>query len=195
LIKREPLYQLWRITKDDEPVSGLNGLYTTVSVAQRAIDDYLKNIIRKTRNGNKTTNNNKTPNCENGTRIVQVPLDDKGRKYAIVDELMFQDLIDLGLSPIWRAKNDRNRDRVVIWNRTTNQDTAIARVLMDAGRRQSVVHANGDPLDLRTNNLVLGAGKGTRRDREDIKPSPQFNYKTIVNREYINNNNNKEMEI
>jgi hypothetical protein len=132
---------------------------------------------------------------ENGNRIVQVPLDDEGMKYAIVDEVVFQDLVDLGLSPIWRVKNDRNRDRVVIWNRTTNQDTAIARVIMDAGRRQAVVHANGDPLDLRTNNLVLGSGKGTRKDREDIKPSPQFNYHTIVKHEYINNNDNKEIEI
>jgi hypothetical protein len=62
LIKREPLYQLWRITKDNQQVSGLNGLYTTVSVAQRAIDDHLKNVIRKTKNGNKTTKNNKTSN-------------------------------------------------------------------------------------------------------------------------------------
>ena len=46
-------------------------------------------------------------------RIVHVPLDDKGKKYAIVDELVFEDLIDLGLSPIWRLKRDRKRNRVV----------------------------------------------------------------------------------
>jgi len=71
-IRREPQFQLWRISKDNEEVYGLNSLYTTVAIAQRAIDEHLKQAIkannrkiRKTKeqtNGNETTENNKTPN-------------------------------------------------------------------------------------------------------------------------------------
>jgi hypothetical protein len=121
---------------------------------------------------------------EVGDKVVHVPLDDTGKRFAIVDEVIFEDLIDLGLSPIWRLKHDRKRDRVVFWNRETNQDTAIARVIVDPGPGQSVAHANGNPLDLRARNLVIGLGKGLRKDRDDIRPSNRFNYKTIVKHEY-----------
>ena len=88
---------------------------------------------------------------EEGNRIVHVPLDDNVpcTKYAIVDEIIFEDLCDMGLSPMWRIKPDRNRERVVVWNRETEGDTPIARLIMDAGKKQSVVHANGNPFDLR----------------------------------------------
>jgi hypothetical protein len=122
---------------------------------------------------------------KNGERVVHVPLDDEAGRHAILYEVDFEDLIDLGLSPIWRLKHDRKRDRVVVWNRATKQDTAIARLIAQAGPGQSVAHANGDPLDLRARNLVTGLGKGTRKDLDDIRPTNRFNYRTIVKHEYV----------
>lgn len=64
-IQREPMYQLWRVTKDNKPVKGLESLYTAVNIAHRAIDEYLKQLTKaiekKTKNGNKAKNN-QTPN-------------------------------------------------------------------------------------------------------------------------------------
>ena len=107
---------------------------------------------------------------EDGTRIVHVPLDDKGTKHALLDELMFQELMDYGLSVRWRLKNDRKRKRVVVWNPERDQDTCVARIIANAGKGQAVVHANGDWLDLRSNNLVVGKGRGTMKWTPDLGP-------------------------
>lgn len=62
-IRREPNYQLWKVFKDGKPVKAIDCLYTTVSIAQKAIDEYLRGIVRKIKNGNKRTKkNNNTPN-------------------------------------------------------------------------------------------------------------------------------------
>src|SRR5437868_1853924 len=97
--------------------------------------------------------------------LVKVPLDDEGTKHAIVDDVIFQDLMSLGMSPIWSNRIDRGRDKVVYWNKSIQRHTAVSRVIMGARRKQSVVHVNGDSLDLRTSNLCLGPGKGLRHDK------------------------------
>lgn len=129
---------------------------------------------------------------EHGHRIVHVPLDDEGKNSAIVNEVMFQDLIDLGMSPIWMLKLDRKQRRVVFWNTEIGQHTSVARVIADAGPKQAVSYANRDPLDLRVGNLVIGPGKAKRRDRTDVRPSTRANYQTIVRHVYINPINKEE---
>jgi hypothetical protein len=121
---------------------------------------------------------------ENNEKIVHVPLDDRNKRYAIVNELVFEDLVDMGVPTIWKLKNDRGRDRVCFWNTAAKQDTAVSRLILDAGPGQAVVHANGNPFDLRIRNLVLGAGKGIRRDMDTIRPTQRINYKSLVKHEY-----------
>jgi len=126
---------------------------------------------------------------ENGKKVVHIPLDDKAKRYAILFEEDYQNLIDLGLSPRWRIKQDRGAKRVMVWNRTTGYEVAVARLIVSAGAKQSVTYANGNPLDLRATNLVIGLGKGLRNDRNDIRPSRNFTKHSLVKHEYIHNGN------
>jgi hypothetical protein len=123
---------------------------------------------------------------ENGHRLVQVPLDDKAKRYAIVFEEDYQNLIDAGLTPRWRVKKDRGAIRVMVWNRNTGYEVAVARLIVGAGAKQSVTYANGNPLDLRASNLVVGLGKGLRNDRSEIKHSNHTTKRSVVRHEYIN---------
>src|SRR6516162_4081781 len=123
---------------------------------------------------------------ENRKKVVHVPLDDKAKRYAIVLEPDYQNLIDLGLSSRWRVKKDRGAIRVMVWNRATGYEVAVARLTVGAGAKQSVTYANGNPLDLRANNLVVGLGKALRNDRNEIKPSRHLTRKSVVRHEYIN---------
>jgi hypothetical protein len=123
---------------------------------------------------------------ENGHKLVHVPLDNKAKRYAILFEEDYQNLIDLGLTPRWRVKRDRGAIRVMVWNRATGYEIAVARLIVGAGARQSVTYANGNPLDLRASNLVVGLGKALRNDRNEIKPSKHLTRKSVVRHEYIN---------
>src|SRR6516165_11704459 len=123
---------------------------------------------------------------DNGHRLVNVPLDDRAKRYAILFEQDYQNLMDLGLTPRWRVKRDRGAIRVMVWNRNTGYEVAVARLVVGAGSKQSVTYANGNPLDLRASNLVVGLGKGLRNDRNEIKPSKHLTRKSVVRHEYIN---------
>src|SRR6516165_1909719 len=102
---------------------------------------------------------------ENGHELVEVPLDNKAKRYAILFEEDYQNLMDLGLSPRWRVKRDRGAIRVMVWSRTAGYEVAVARLIVSAGPKQSVTYANGNALDLRASNLVVGLGRGLRNDR------------------------------
>ena len=123
---------------------------------------------------------------DNGHRLVNVPLDDRAKRYAILFEQDYQNLMDLGLTPRWRVKRDRGAIRVMVWNRNTGYEVAVARLVVGAGSKQSVTYANGNPLDLRASNLVVGLGKGLRNDRSEIKHSNHTTKRSIVRHEYIN---------
>jgi hypothetical protein len=123
---------------------------------------------------------------DNGHRLVNVPLDDRAKRYAILFEQDYQNLMDLGLTPRWRVKRDRGAIRVMVWNRNTGYEVAVARLVVGAGSKQSVTYANGNPLDLRASNLVVGLGKGLRNDRNEIKHSNHTTKRSIVRHEYIN---------
>ena len=123
---------------------------------------------------------------ENRKKVVHLPLDDKAKRYAILFEADYQNLIDLGLSPRWRVKKDRGVIRVMVWNRATGYEVAVARLIVGAGPKQSVTYANGNPLDLRASNLVVGLGKALRNDRNEIQPSKHLTRKSVVRHEYIN---------
>ena len=77
----------------------------------------------------------------------------------------------------------------MVWNRTTGYEVAVARLIVSAGAKQSVTYANGNPLDLRAPNLVVGLGKGLRNDRSDIRHSRNFTKHSLVKHEYIHSGN------
>jgi hypothetical protein len=124
---------------------------------------------------------------ENGHKLVNVPLDDRAKRYAILFEQDYQNLIDLGLSPRWRIKNDRGAKRVMVWNRATGYEVAVARLIVGAGAKQSVTYANGNPFDLRAINLVVGLGRGLRNDRNDIRASKNAMTSNLFRHEYVTN--------
>jgi hypothetical protein len=101
---------------------------------------------------------------------------------------MYEDLLDYGLSHIWCLIKDRKVKKVAYWNPIRKQCSSIARIIADAGIGQSVVHADGNPLNLRASNLVIGKGKGTRRDREDLGEQSRFTYRNILNHIYEDTN-------
>ena len=108
---------------------------------------------------------------EEGKHVVQVPLDSTAKKNAIVLEKDFDELIQLGLSPIWCTIPNRKRSIVAVWNNPLRRYASVARMVANAGPGQAVSFANGNTFDLRSTNLVVGLGEGTRKDRDFIRPA------------------------
>jgi hypothetical protein len=124
---------------------------------------------------------------EEGNRLILVPLDDdKAPKYAMVYEIDYEDMMDLGLSPMWRIRKDRKQIRVVVGLPAIRQDVAVARIIIGAGEGQAVGYANGNPLDLRSSNLVIDIGKGLRKELDLVYQNPnQFASRTLMKHVYL----------
>src|SRR6516162_11601598 len=88
---------------------------------------------------------------EHGKNIVSVPLRD-GQE-AILYETDFDLLMDMGCPVSWTTQLGIVKIRPL-----RGYNISIARLLLDAGRKQQVLYANGDKLDLRRTNLVLAVG-------------------------------------
>jgi hypothetical protein len=120
-----------------------------------------------------------------GKRIVEVPLGQNGKRVAVLYEQEFEELIGLGLSPRWRILKDRNNAmRVTVWLGSIKQQISVARLICGADVHQNVSYLDGNPFNLRSTNLLLGMGRGTRNDRTLIKPAK--NSSMVFKHEYIN---------
>lgn len=106
-----------------------------------------------------------------GRKVALVPLGRRAdRGNAIIDEADLILLEILGLSLRW---NRHPRTGVVFApaGYGSGGNVQVARVLLDCGPGENVCYLNGDPTDLRRDNLDINPdGYAIRRDRDFLTP-------------------------
>lgn len=102
--------------------------------------------------------------------VIAIPLGPNGSKgvaHIERDDWMF--LLKLGLSPNWYLSPSGHP--TVAAHRAKGGRVTVSRVLLDAGPRQTVRFVDGNPRNLRRENLQLcDNGSATRRDRDFLTP-------------------------
>lgn len=108
--------------------------------------------------------------CHAGVDLALVPLGRFGnRGYAVIEADDLSTLEALGLSMAW----NRNQQTGTVFTpavKASGGNVQVARVLLDLGPGQIVRYANGDPTDLRRQNLSVVDGNAIRRDRDFLTP-------------------------
>lgn len=92
-----------------------------------------------------------------GKQIVNVPLGGEGSPEAKINVADWHTLVLMGVATGWHLQscgNGYNYVRVTS-NRTLTKNASVARLVMRADEDQIVKHRNGNPLDLRWENLEL----------------------------------------
>lgn len=106
--------------------------------------------------------------AETGMNCLRVPLDRKGRRFAIVSEADYHRVQRAGATGAWllnEAAPGRAYVRTMIrTGRGTSTLAMVARLIMDAGPRNVIRYINGDHLDLRPWNLIMQKGRSKRAD-------------------------------
>ena len=98
---------------------------------------------------------------QDGKDVVLVPLSN-GQK-VILYETDFDLLMELDCAPRFSLQLG-----IVKFRPLRGFDISIARLLLDAGKKQKVMYLNDNKLDLRRPNLVLAKGRGTRNERQGL---------------------------
>ena len=94
-------------------------------------------------------------------RIAIVPLSRNGEHSATIDLEDYELLMSLGVSPNWQCTGGS------VVARTPKGTMLVGRILMDAKRGQQVRYLDGNPLNLRRDNLTIKQGGfSLRNDRE-----------------------------
>ncbi len=106
---------------------------------------------------------------EFGQRCLQVPLDSKGKKYAVVDEASYQRATAGKATGAWLLNDNGSGNvyvRCFILASATGKRTLVqvARLISGVGRGKIMRYANGDRLDLRASNLTTRPGPAKRCD-------------------------------
>ncbi len=122
-------------------------------------------------------------------RVIENCLDDDGREIAVVSlpknkqvtlyKSDFQQLLELGLSPLWHFTRDRG---VVCWLKKWRRWGSLARLIADAGPDTNVLFKDGNKLNCRSDNLIVTNDKrgGTKlRYRDGIEPMHGWYHKVI----------------
>ncbi|TYR33703.1 hypothetical protein FY036_06505 [Mesorhizobium microcysteis] len=108
---------------------------------------------------------------EDSNPVALVPLGRKGEKgTAIILDEDLALLESLGLSMRW---NRHTRTGIVVapTSASSGGSVQVARVLLDLGPGQNIRYRNGDPTDLRRDNLeIKPEGNAIRRDRDYLTP-------------------------
>lgn len=104
--------------------------------------------------------------------LAYVPLGTRGQRgVAVISDDDLAMLEKLGLSLRWN-RHPRTGAVHAPAGKASGSNVLVARVLMDAGKGQVVRFRNGDPTDLRRDNLILdNDGYATRRDRDYLTPA------------------------
>lgn len=91
-----------------------------------------------------------------GRRCVRVPLA-SGKGHAELFAKSFDTLTAAGFSPLW-SLNSNGNGRAYVKARTTNNQRTVARLITQAGPGQQVDYLDGNPLNLRLDNLKVRRG-------------------------------------
>jgi len=104
-------------------------------------------------------------------RAALVPLGRYGEKgIAVVDEDDLAMLDSLGLSMRWN-RNPGTGVVIAPARRSSGSNVQVARVIVDAGPGENIRYRNGDPTDLRRENIEINRfGYAVRRDRDFLTP-------------------------
>ncbi len=107
---------------------------------------------------------------ERGRECLKVPLDRYGRKYSTVTVRGYQAVQDAGATGAWCLNGNGHGTSYV---RTAAAGTMLmpARIIAGAKARSVVRYVNGDPLDLRPENIVLRKGAAKRADADIVADS------------------------
>jgi hypothetical protein len=109
---------------------------------------------------------------EEGTRLLaRVPLGGEPGLYAEMWKDDYDFLVKLGLSPNWACYRSKNAFYVTAAAvDTPSNRVLVARVLVDADAGQVVRYADGNPLNMRRENLrLVASAKAKSRARNFIR--------------------------
>jgi len=100
---------------------------------------------------------------DHGRECLKVPLDRYGRQYATVTESDYRAIQGAGATGAWYLNSNGHGGSYarIHFNKTRLMP---ARIIAGAGPRSVVRYVNGDPLDLRPENIVLRKGAAKRDD-------------------------------
>jgi hypothetical protein len=85
--------------------------------------------------------------------VVYVPLGRSGAKAAIIWKDDLDQLMSLGIGNRWYTNKDQNY--VLCFGNRPNKRLMVARLLLNAGPGARVQYKDGNPLNLRRDNLTL----------------------------------------
>lgn len=112
---------------------------------------------------------------EGKRKLVAVPVKTVKSKFVLYTD-DFNDLMALGVSPHWHFYHNQ----AIV--RSGGKEISIARLIRDARANQIVLARDGNPFNLRRENLVIAPGSSKFRARDIIiKP-----YKTNITIKYTN---------
>src|SRR5258708_4416245 len=114
---------------------------------------------------------------DDGTQLVKVSLKESPN-FVTLNENDFHELLSLGIRPDW-TYNFHSRYVVVVRPNSWKNAIPVARIIMDAGRGESVKYLNNNTLDLRRKNLIIAPGSAQRRAR-DFLDSDIFDQKKEI---------------
>lgn len=110
-----------------------------------------------------------------GKRLIHIPLDVKkgGTDFCTMEQSAFNDLLDLGVPPLFKYKNG------CVWVRSKGKarysksaDVCVARVMLDCEVGQTVRYLDQNPKNLCSSNLLVCHGMSLYKARDLI--SKQF---------------------
>jgi hypothetical protein len=105
---------------------------------------------------------------KDGNQVASVFLGLYQKQHCLMYYEDYEAIITLGVSPNWCCTQ---RGNVVAYNSIDMRPLGIARILLDAGPGEAVRYRDGNPLNLRRENLYLAEDtKAKSRDRDRINP-------------------------
>jgi hypothetical protein len=99
---------------------------------------------------------------EERRKLVSVP-DGRLKSKFVLYETDFDDLMALGVSPLWHYYHDS-----IAIVRSGGKEVSLGRLIRDAREGQIVVAQDGNPFNLRRDNLLVAPGQSKYRARDII---------------------------
>jgi hypothetical protein len=117
---------------------------------------------------------------QDGHAVLRVPLsDDDAPEYAVVSLDDWNELMKLGMSPVWCRYN--RSGHVLVWMGALRQHRHVARLIADAGANEGVWLKDGNGLNLRSSNLAKAPNTlAKHRDRDYLRPRNKWSPVIIV---------------